>query len=335
MAKKYTVIDTHNHYMPASTASKNTVADGMDYAASFKGGRSFGWQRALDLEKRVKFMDDAGVDIAVLEQSASSPQGLDYCKDMNAGYCKGTKEFPNRFLPCVHVPLEANPQVYDEIDRAVKEYGFRGMSLVSSTSKYTLDSEELFPLYEKVSKMDLPILVHPSIRRPIWGGVKYSMSQHVSREYDVCKASVEVLYGVLPRFPDLKFVMPHHGGGMPSVMGRILQWFEPEGWKIPAEIKGMPKTPREMKELGLDKEFARMFEKLYFDLAGFSGWMPITEAAVKVIRPDRLCFGTDFPFEIHEPQDVKTFIDGIMKLNVSEKDKENMLGGNIKRLFKI
>ena len=335
MEKNFVVIDAHNHFLPEAAAKKSTTADGKDFAQAFSGSRAHGWKRTLDLENRVQLMDEAGVDMAVLEQSASSPQGIGYCHEINDGYFKAIREYPNRFLPCVHVPLEGSPQALEELDRAVNELGFKGVSLVASTQKVTLDSEGLFPLYERISELDLPIFIHPSTREPIWGGDRYAMSCHVSREYDVAKCVNEVMHGVLNRFPDLKFIMPHHGGGIPNQKGRMMAWFEPEGWNIPEEIRGLPKTPRELKQLGLDEAFSALFDKLYFDLAGFGGWMPITESAVKVIRPDRLCFGTDFPFEIHEAQDVKAFIEGIKQLAISEKDKRNILGENVKRLFKI
>jgi predicted TIM-barrel fold metal-dependent hydrolase len=63
--------------------------------------------------------------------------------------------------------------------------------------------------------------------------------------------------------------------------------------------------------------------------------MPITEAATKTIRTDRLCFGTDYPFEIHDTEDVKGFIENIKNMAIPEADKKNILGDNIKRLFDV
>lgn len=334
MTEKYLVIDAHNHYLPKEATRLACKADGFDYVASLKRV-PVGYENTFDIERRVRLMDEAGVDIAVLEQSSWSPQGLEMCKAMNDGYAEAVRRYPDRFIPCAHLPLEPGQEVLDEFERAYNELGFRGLSLVSSTSDYTLDSEELFPIYEKAGQLDIPIAVHPSIKKGIWGGAKYGLSDHASREYDVTKATVEVMYGVLSRFPDLKFLMPHHGGGIPAVKGRILAWHEPERWDVPPNLKGMPKTPRELAELGLDEDFENLFGKIYFDLAGFGGWMPVTEAAVKTIRRDRLCFGTDYPFEIHEAQDVKSFIDNIKTLEIPEQDKRNILGENIKRLFKV
>jgi predicted TIM-barrel fold metal-dependent hydrolase len=331
---KWLVIDTHNHHMPRQAASLAKAADGMDYAASLKRLPT-GYDRVMDLEHRIQVMEGAGVNMVVLEQSSWSPQGLEMCRTMNDGQREAMKRFPGRFICCAHAPLDASPAILAELDRAINEIGCQGVSLVTSMAGRTLDSEELLPLYEKIAQLDVPIAVHPSIKRGVWGGQKYGLSDHVSREYDIAKATVEVLYGVLSRFPDLKFLMPHHGGGIPNQKGRIMAWHEPVGWAVPEELKGMPKTPRELKELNLDKDFENVFGKLYFDTAGFGGWMPITESAAKVIRTDRLCFGTDYPFEIHEAQDVKIFIDSIKALDLSDQEKRNILGENAKRLFKI
>jgi predicted TIM-barrel fold metal-dependent hydrolase len=280
-------------------------------------------------------MDEAGVDMAVLNQAAWSPQGLEMCRAINDGYAEAGKKYPDRFIPCIHIPLEAGPEVLAEVDRGVNELGMKGLALVSSMSETRLDSETLFPIYEKISQYEIPIVIHPTLRKGLWGGEKYRMEEHVSREYDVAKATVEVLYGVLPRFSDLTFVMPHHGGGIPALKGRVAAHFEPDGWDVPKEIKKRPKTPRELEETGLAEAFEALFGRLYFDTAGFGGWMSITEAASKTIRHDRLCFGTDYPFEIHESRDVKIFVEGIRDLDLPDQEKQNILGENAKRLFKI
>ncbi|MFC1901976.1 amidohydrolase family protein [Chloroflexota bacterium] len=334
MAEKYLVIDVHNHYLPETVAKKLGMPVGKGNSASRYANQARRWM--TEIESRLQAMDESGVDMAVLEQSGSSSEGLEICGEINDGYAKIAHDYPGRFIPCVHVPLEAGQEVLNEVDRAVNELGFRCISLVTSTAATTLDSEELFPLYEKISCFGLPIFIHPSLRRPLWGGTKYKMSWHVSREYDILKATVEVMYGVLPNFPDLKFVMPHHGGGIPSLKGRLMAGFdEPEGMNVPESIKGLPKTPRELQQTGLDKAFEEKFDKLYFDTAGFGGWMPITEAAIKVIRTDRLCFGTDWPVEIHEAQDIKVFVNKIKQLDIAAEDKRNILGRNVKNLLKL
>jgi predicted TIM-barrel fold metal-dependent hydrolase len=334
MTGKWFVVDAHSHLVPRKAAALAGAADGFDFKAVQKK-RAHGIKKTQDIEKRLELMDEAGVDMALINTSSWSPQGLKMCRAINDGYAEVMAQYPDRFLACAHVPLETDNQIIDELNRAVNELGFKGVSLVSSTQTFTVDAEELFPLYKVISRLDIPVVIHPTLRDGLWGGTRYEMAAHVSREYDIAKATVEIMYGVLSRFPDLKFLIPHHGGGMPALKGRIMAWFEPQGWDIPDHLKNMAKTPRELKNLGLDKAFEEIFDKLYFDTAGFGGWLPITEAAAKTIRTDRLCFGTDYPFEIHDTEDVKGFIENIKNLAIPEADKRHILGENIKRLFNI
>ena len=334
MEKKGLIIDAHAHILPREATEKAGVGDGYDYSATL-GKRGIAYRGAMDFGFTVGLMDEAGVDMAVVHMASWTALGLEVCRLMNNGCARAEKEYPGRFIGCAHIPLDGRQETLDELGRAVRELGMKGVCLLTSTAKMTLDSSELFPLYEKIAQLNIPVVLHPTIRHPLWGGEKYGMSSHISREYDVIKATVEVLFGVLKIFPNLKFLIPHHGGGIPSLKGRIMAWFEPEGWEGPEALKNQPKTPRELKEMDIDRVFEGLFGKLYFDTAGFGGWMPITESATKVIRVDRLCFGTDYPFEIHEARDIKAFIDAIKQLDLSESDKRLILGENIKDLFKI
>ena len=75
--------------------------------------------------------------------------------------------------------------------------------------------------------------------------------------------------------------------------------------------------------------------KMYFDTAGFMGWMPITQATLMVVKPQRMVFGTDYGLEMIEAEDIKTFIDDIKALNIPEADRKAILGDTARELFKI
>lgn len=335
MARNWLIIDAHNHYFPRDVMGKLGTADGMDYAAMAAGrvNRCYLW--GMSIERTLQVMDEAGVDMTLINQSTWSPQGLEICQKLNYAYSKIERDYPKRFISCIQIPLDGSAGTLRELEHAQDELGLKVVSLVSSTTTMTLDSEQLFPLWEKISRLDMPVVLHPTTRTPLWGASSYMLNGGVAREYDCAKAAVEVLDVVLKKFPDLRFLMPHHGGGMPFLKGRIMARFEPADWKVPAEIKGVAKTPRQMKELGLDKAFDEYFDKLYFDTAGSGGWIPITEAIVKIVRTDRICFGTDYPFEIHHGKDIKLFIQGIKKLPIPDTEKRNILGENLKRFLRL
>ena len=88
-------------------------------------------------------------------------------------------------------------------------------------------------------------------------------------------------------------------------------------------------------DLGLVDNFESLLKNMFFDSAGFGGWLPVMKSAFEVLGPDHICFGTDYPYELRDPKYVKQTIDHIMTIDASNEDKEKFLGTNLKTLFRI
>ena len=220
------------------------------------------------------------------------------------------------------------------MERAITELGLKGVTVMTSDRGVRLDDKQLKPFFKRVSRLRIPVFVHPTVSS-LWGGEKYYMYGSVSREYEIIKSFVEVLSDVLPEFPDLNFLYAHLGGGVPLLLGRIMSWHCPENAGLPKERIGQPKTIREFEDYGLKKGFDKLLDRVYFDLAGSGGWIPAVKQALLGLKPSRLCFATDYPHEMGRPEDMKAFIAGIKKLDIPERDKAKILGGNLRRLFKL
>ena len=146
------------------------------------------------------------------------------------------------------------------------------------------------------------------------------------------------MYDVFNEFHDLKFVLPHFGGVLLAMKGRIMNFYEPHeelGLSIPKEIGSMSRTPIELDELKFRPAFEKLFDKLYIDGGGSAGWEPITKMAMMTVKHDHLMWGTDYPYEIHAGRDLKFYIDSVMNLDIPEEDKKGFLGDNAARLLKI
>ena len=155
----------------------------------------------------------------------------------------------------------------------------------------------------------------------------------MSREYDISKAFVGILYGVLPRFPELKVIMAHFGGGLPALKGRLLAWHQPEGLPIPEEDRRHGLSIRQAKELGLFDDFESKTKDFLFDSAGFGGWLPVINAAFEVLGADHVCFGSDFPYEMNKAQYAKMSIQDVCAVDASHADKRKFFEENVKRFF--
>jgi len=335
MATKTFVIDMHHHYIPFEALHLVGKTTEHDYTIGLKRFTK-AYQLITDIEAHLKFMDDSGIDIAVLSTASFSANGSAFCKVCNDGYSEIIKKYPDRFRGMVHVyPFDGKARIKDEIKRGVEELGLWGVAVVSSYQDVTIDSTLMDPIYEMASKYDMPVYVHPTIRRKLWGGERYDLYTTISREYDVAKSFVEIIYGVLPRFSGLKVIVAHLGGGLPALKGRLLAWHQPENFPLPEKDRGHGLAVEQAEELGLVNDFESRVKNIFFDSAGYGGWLPVIKSAIETLGSDHLCFGTDYPYELRDSKYVKKIVNDILALDVSQEDKEKFLGGNLKKLFLI
>ncbi len=336
MDKKWLVIDAHAHYLPGEALTKAREMK-MDPSKMAVANIFPTLKKMEDIETTLRYMDEAGVDTTLIMQTVWSVMGLEMCKAINNGYARIKKTYPGKFILCGHIPIQPGQDVIDEIDRCINELGLNAITLATYSPNFTMDAKELFPMYKKISDLGVPIVFHPLMANRWDGTGKYEIRSTVMREYEISKCIIEVMCGVLKDLPDLKVLCPHYGGGMPAFKARIKAFYQPEGWPVPdAEVNNNGKSPRELDELGLSRSFDGLFDKLYFDMAGAGGGdIPVMKAALATLRTDRLCFGTDYPFDVRVGKDIKYFIDNIKKLDIPDSEKRLLLGENIKTLFKL
>lgn len=111
----------------------------------------------------IQAMDDHGIDMAVVLPIVPSPSGLG--ESTNEYVYELTKEYPERLIgfACVHPIYEDAP---DELERAVVEYGFRGLKLHPPLQNFSLLDPRIYPTIRKAAALDIPVLIHTG---PIFG----------------------------------------------------------------------------------------------------------------------------------------------------------------------
>ena len=325
------VIACHNHYVPPKLFDRFKVAGRRDLTGKID---FMFYEKLTRLDDHLADMEEAGVDMFVINLAQWNIRGLDVCRELNDGYAEVVRRYPDKFVALAHVPPTPVDAALAELHRAVKDLGMKGVGLMSSFEDITLTSPEMRPFYEAIAQLDVPIFIHPSLL-PKGAETEFSISRTLSRAFDITKAGVRILFGVFQDFPTLRFVLPHHGGTLPLLRGRICAFFEPEGVAIPEDLRNMPKSHREVRDLGIEKQFDDLFDRLYFDTAGLGGWMPGTRATLQTVRADRLCLGFDYPMEIHVGRDLKQFVEDIRALDIPEGDKRQILGGNMVKLLRL
>ncbi len=288
--------------------------------------RSF--EEAALPESHLQFMDEVGIDIAVLTTNPIS--SLEQCRKWNDFCNRIVQEHPRRFVGFATVPPLGGKPAFEELERAIGELGLKGVHIWTWTESQPLDSRELWPFYAKVSELRIPIDVHVTLEPPGFDAIhaSYALYYVMARELDMCAATLRVcLGGILEDFPDLVFIMNHFGGGVSAVMERLDAYMGYVGPGCPSLYLGKPM---------ISKPWREYFDKLYFNMAGREVGMAAVKCALTNISPKKLMFGTDWPFNYdRNPREAKRYIEEIKKLNLPEEDIEAMLGGNAASLLGI
>jgi len=326
------VIDIQHHFIPREALQFVGKTPEHDFTVGLRKYRK-AYETISDANVHLAYMDGAGIDTAILSMGPYSSNGYDFCRACNDGFSQVIKRHEARFKGMIQVYPHDGQKNEDEIRRGVEELGLWGIALVSSYGETTIDSKLIYPLYEMAIKYDMPVFVHPPVRVDLWGGARYELYHRVSREYDLTKSFVELLYGVLPRFPQLKIVMSHFGGGLNALKGRLLAWHCPEEFPISQEERNCGRSVYEAKELGLFDDFESRLKNVLFDSAGYGGWLPVIRSAFETLGPDHVCFGTDYPYELSKPLYTRRVIEEVNQLPIPDDDKEKFFHGNVDKIF--
>jgi len=321
-------VDCQTHVFPPAYAELLTACDGYlkvhregdDYRACYGGFQEFLLSTAsYDVEKKIRDMDTAGIDIGILSLNIPGPEllppelgalGARVCNDYVAEVCRA---HPGRFYGLAALPLQDVPSALDELRRATKELDFRGAVLYSNICGRPVDAPEFEPLYAMAERERIPLVIHPTV--PPWGASfsDYHMIPMVGFMVDQSLAMLRlILGGVLERHPGLIVVQPHCGGVLPYLMPRIVEQ---------TEVK---KRGRE----NIRKSPAEYYAHVYLDVVSPS--IETIKFAYDFAGPERLVFGTDHPW-------VQTvvFRDLLEGLPVPDSHKERIFGGNACTLFGI
>jgi predicted TIM-barrel fold metal-dependent hydrolase len=335
------IIDCQHHAMPRKVFEKFHDPS-LPPKRVFMNNNDFVFNPRLCLiEEHLEAMDEAGVDMAVLSISQfANLMGKELCREINEGFAEIMVKYPGRFIIAGCFPQDDPEAAVEEIRYQVKTLGFPAVTMLTSLSEeITLNNEEyMVPVYEAAKELGIPLFIHPHLK-PFGMEPDFTINRTVGRGVDSAKAVLRLLYGILPKYPDLKFILPHFGGATFALKGRMRNFFEP--WpelNLPPrdpKYANIACTPIELEENGYGAAFDEWFDKLYFDGAGSAGWPVIAETAFKAARSDRLVFGSDYPYEVHEGRDFKWYLEQLDTIGLTKEQKDAFLGGNAKKLLKL
>jgi predicted TIM-barrel fold metal-dependent hydrolase len=332
MAAAEFVVDVHHHYMPALLFDRLAAQAGGKRIVTKEISLTLHPSRK-DLEAHIKSMDEAGVTYSILTDQVQV-MGAEVAGALNDGIAEVENKYPNRFRGAIHLPIHEPEAAMRELERGINELGLRAVALLACHLDIQLDNPVMNPLFEIIQKNHLPIIIHPQ-SKPTGSETTYNLDRCVFRPLETTQAIVRVMCSVLPRYPELRFIMPHLGGATSSLKGRMMAFFETTDADIPAEMRGYLKTQSEQKKFGITERFEKLFQSLYFDTAGTGAWLPAMAAALNVTTADRIMFGSDYPLECKSAANIVESLDMIRQAPCSAADKTAMLGKTAAGVFKL
>jgi predicted TIM-barrel fold metal-dependent hydrolase len=276
---------------------------------------------------RLRDMDAGGISQQVL--SASMPgadlldgdSGVDFAVKMNNRLAEAVRAYPHRFAGFAHLPMRQPPAAADELERTVRDLGFRGAMINGLTDGRFLDDSRFEPILSRAARLGVPIYIHPNlppeaVYEAYYAGLPGMASPLLASGIFGwhSEAAIHVfrlaLSGAFERHPDLTVIVGHMGEMLPFMLARA-----------DAVLIGTAGFTERISKLIVDR--------VYITTSGFFSIPPFL-TALTTFGVDRIMFSVDYPFSSNLTG--KSLMD---VLPVSASDRQKIAHGNADRLLKL
>lgn len=325
-------IDTHAHYYPQSFLDL-IAEEGKRFKADYRmTGEGFYVNspagsigplptKFIDLKQRLADMDEQGVWMQAISLTtpmvnwADADFSLKLSRAWNDAASEAHDAYPDRLVALMILPMLDPDRAIDELNRASKMPGMRGVYMGTNINNRDLDDPLFEPILAKIEALDLPVFLHPL---QTVGGERtkpWYLSNLLGNPFDAAIAGCHLIFGgVLDRHPKLQICLPHGGGALPMLIGRV-----DHGAQVRAEIKllHLPQPP------------SAYMQRFTYDTIVHS--KPVMEFLIREVGAERILLGSDYCFDMGYDRPVE-FLEGI---NLSSAQRKLILGGNAKRLLRV
>jgi aminocarboxymuconate-semialdehyde decarboxylase len=324
-------IDIHAHYFP-QTYFDLFNSEGQRYNAEFhrtEQGIFFKTPaetngplpvKFIDLNQRLADMDAQGVAVHALSLTgpmvywAEGEFSHKLAMAWNDGAVAAHVAHPDRFVVLATLPMLDPDRAIDEVNRASKLPGVRGVYMGTNIEGRDLDDSLFEPILGRIEALGLPVFLHPL--PPILGGKRlqpYSLTNVLAYPLDTTVAAAHLIFGgVMDRHPNLVVVLPHAGGALLNLVGRL-----DHGWNVIAAAKQSRQMP------------SAYLHRFMYDTIAHS--KPLLEFVISQVGVERIMMGSDYCFPIGYDHPVEA----VEELHLSSDQRKMILGGTAAKLLKI
>jgi 2,3-dihydroxybenzoate decarboxylase len=268
--------------------------NGVEYARDIE-------KRLLDAELCLREMDRAGIEMSITSLTSPGVQSVidprkatELARSSNEYAASVIQKHPDRFSAFAAVALQDPKGAADELERTVRQFGFKGALINGYTnmgakeSVQYLDEEPVRDFWAKVSELDVPVYLHPreplpSQTRSIQGYPELVGSAWAFTYETASHALRLMLCGLFDQFPNIQVILGHLGEGLPYVLPRTQH-------RLDEQYDGA----RGGKAVRRPSYY--LANNFWLTTSGHYHTKPFLDA-IEQIGEDRVLFSVDYPYE--------------------------------------
>ena len=282
-------------------------------------------------ETRLAYMDQAGIELAILSLNSPAVQAIldkdeaiDTANSANDTIAAAVARHPDRFLGLAALPMQDPHAAGAELKRCITELGFKGALVNGFTqrdvpdSAFYYDMPEYRDFWQVVSDLDVPFYLHPRMqiaaRSQIYEGHPWLRSSPWGFAVETSTHALRLCgSGLFDDFPNLRIMLGHLGEGIPFGL-----------WRIDARMRFSPRGYRGKRPLGdYFREHFHITVSGNFNDAAF-------RCTLDALDSDQVYFSSDYPFERMQDAadwfDSTTVIDDATRIRIGRTNALRLFG---------
>lgn len=269
---------------------------------------------------RVADMDRDGIAFQVIGSSnlqaiTDTATAIRVAKRSNDAQAALMERHRDRFAGFASIPTQDPKAAADELERAVKQLGFKGAMVGGRANGEFLDQDKYRVLWERSGALEAPIYIHPAdpsqdvmapyADRPVLYGNTWVWGVESATH-----ALRVIASGMFDAYPKAQIMLGHLGESLPALLGRFDEGLS----SVKPASKGIKKVLS-----------AYIKENI---LITTSGWYQpeALVCAISAMGADRVLFATDYPW-VESSRAIRMF----EQTPMSAADRQKIYQGNAER----
>ncbi|MFC2060191.1 amidohydrolase family protein [Chloroflexota bacterium] len=291
----------------------------------------------LDVSQRLEQLTRNNIDMQVVAPSShmnpnllpgDASAQLALARALNDNMARLMEDSNGRLLTIGTAPIVNFEQGgRQEMERAIRTLGLKAITLPSNIFGRPIDLPEFEPFWAQATDMGVPVYIHPENpagRTDRSYEAEYDLTHNFGWPFETALILSRLVFsGIMERYPTLKIVNHHLGGGMiPFFWGRINETYNPDDLE---------------EKLGhvLPKPLFDYFSRFYYDTA-VGGSASAIRCAYEVFGADQLIFATDAPNGPGTGEmRLATYPNVIRSLGLPEEDNKKIFEGNVRIILNL